>query len=147
MASISKQFDIAYQVARINRQLNKTADLCAPPVEETLLTQAALLVTEQKSLAPVGTDETAGELRDSIRIERGNSTAKAAFVLKVKAGGAKTTKQSGAGKPYDHARANEFGTQDMKAQPFFYPPYRARKKDMRAAVRKAVKLAVQQVFK
>ena len=146
MASIAKNLTVAYQVARINAQLNKTASLCAGPVEETLLTQASLVASEIKSVAPVDESaETPGALKASVRVERGKPTAKKAFVVNVKAGGVLTRK--GGGKPYDYARAQEFGTQDQPAHPFFFPIWRARKKDARAAVRKAVQKAVSQVFK
>jgi HK97 gp10 family phage protein len=148
MAFGIKNATIAYQVARINARLNQTTDLCAGPVEETMLTQAALIATEQKSLAPIDPDsEMPGALKESVRVEKGTPKPKKAIVINIKAGGAKTRKQGKAAKPYDYGRAVEFGTQDMKAQPFFFPIWRARKKDARAAVRKAVKQAVSQVFK
>jgi HK97 gp10 family phage protein len=149
MVSVSKYLTIAQQVSRINKQLNNVVDLTTKPIEETLLTQASLLASEQRSLAAEDPNaEKPGALKASIRVERGAPTSKKAIVIKIKAGGEKTagTGEKSA-KPYDYARANEFGTQKMKAQPFFFPVYRARKKEIRAAVRKAISLAVKGVFK
>lgn len=149
MASLGKNLSIAAQVRRINQQLTKVADLAARPVEDTLITQAALLASEQRSLAPVDSSaEHPGALRASIRVEVGARTARKAFVIKIKAGGEKTAGADGkTAKPYDYARANEFGTQKMPAQPFFFPVYRARKKEIRGATRKVIKGAVKGVFK
>jgi HK97 gp10 family phage protein len=146
MASIGKHLSIASQLRRIKRDLLKVADQVEIPVEDTLFTQAALLASEQRFLVAVDPNaEKPGALKSTIRVERGARTAKKAFVIKIKAGGQKT---AGTGeKPYDYARANEFGTQKMAAQPFFFPPYRARKKEIRGATRKAIKKAVKGVFK
>jgi HK97 gp10 family phage protein len=148
MASISKQFDIAYQTARINKQLNAVVDECSGPIEQTLLTQASLVASEQRSLAPVDeTSPTPGALKQSVRVEKGQPTAKKALVIKIKAGGPQTLKEGKTGKPYDYGRAVEFGTKDVKPRSFFFPIWRARKKDVRAAVRAAVKKAVKDTFK
>ncbi len=150
MASLGKNLSIAAQVRRINQQLLTVADKAAAPVKDTLFTQAALLASEIRSLAPVDTAaEHPGALRASVRVEEGAPTARKAFVVRVKAGGEKTAGADGKGsaKPYDYARANEFGTQKMAAQPFFFPVYRARKKEIRGATRKAIKDAVKGVFK
>jgi HK97 gp10 family phage protein len=60
----------------------------------------------------------------------------------VRAGGETTTKPS-AGGPYDYALAQEFGNQEVPAQPFYWPAYRLLKKkfaNRRArALRKAIK--------
>lgn len=147
MASLGKQLDVLLQVRRINKQLNSVAALCERPIEDTLLTQASLVATEQKSLAPVDPlSDTPGALKASVRVERGKPTAKRAFVVKIKAGG-ETTRKDGVSKPYDYGRAVEFGTTDMKPRPFFFPIWRARRKEVRAAVRSAIKRAVKNVFK
>lgn len=142
MAFLQKNISVMRQVRRINKQLEGVPQKCEGPVGDTLFLQASLVATEQRSLVAVG--ET-GDLKASIRVEAGKKTAKKAIVVNIKAGGALTLDDSG--KPYDHARANEFGTQYMPAQPFFFPVWRARKKEAKAAVRKAVKLAVSKVFK
>lgn len=148
MASFSKNISIAAQVRRINKQLNAVAARCEGPVEATMFTQAALVASEQRSLAPVDPEsDTPGAAKGSIRVERGKATAKKAIVVQIKAGNEKTRKTSKSGHVYDYVRAIEFGTEDMKAQPFFFPIWRARKKEAKAAVRKAIKLAVKDTFK
>lgn len=148
MASIGKNISIAAQVARINRQLNSVAQKCNGPVGQTLLTQAALVASEIRSVAPVDPDsETPGALRDSVRVEEGQPTAKKAYVVKIKAGNTRTKKAGKGGKAFDYGRAVEFGTEKMKAHSFFFPIWRARRKGVRAVVRKAVKNAVKGVFK
>ena len=140
-----KEIDIAVQVRRIKRNLESVIDKCTGPIEQTLITQASLVAAEQRSVAPVGEgadEKNPGALRDSIRVERGSPTAKKAIVIKIKAGGESTHNDG-----YDYARAQEFGTQEMPANPFFFPIWRARRKDVRAAVNKAIKNAVKDVFK
>ncbi len=54
----------------------------------------------------------------------------------IVAGGAATRKRVKRGrKPvYDYARADEFGTVDMAAQPFFFPTYRRKKMTLRRRI-------------
>lgn len=148
IGSLGQNLEIMQQVARINRELEGVVAKCQGPIEQTMQTQAALVASEIKSVAPVDeTSKTPGALKDSVRLEEGSATAKRAFVLKIKAGGTKTRKTSKAGNTYDFARAVEFSTQDMPARPFFFPIWRARRKEVRLAVKKAIKTAVKDVFK
>lgn len=144
MASLSKNLLVASTIRRIGRQLNGVVEKTRDRVADTLVTQAAILASEIRSVAPVDpTSDTPGVLRASVRIEEGVPTAKKAVVIKVKAGGPSTTDQTG----YDHARGVEFGTQDAPAYPFFFPIYRARRKGIRQATKKAIKGAVKDTFK
>jgi HK97 gp10 family phage protein len=81
-----------------------------------------------------------GKLRESVRVEPG----KRADSITVKAGGPLTTRpvRNGAKETYDYANATEFGTVKETAQPFFYPTYRARKREIRNALQAAVSRAV-----
>jgi HK97 gp10 family phage protein len=99
--------------------------------------QADRLVALMKSAAPVGAT---GHLKESIRKEPGDN----ALQVKIKAGGELTTKEvrKGSGVPYDYARADEFGTVDMPAHPFFFASYRLLKKAMRTAVRSDIAKAI-----
>lgn len=147
MSSLAKNLSVMQQVARINRELLGVADKCQGPVEQTLITQASLVASEQRALAPVDPEsETPGALKDSVRVEQGAPTAKRAFVVKIKAGGALTLKSGAGGKAYDYARAVVFGTVNAPAFDFFFAPWRARRKDAHAAVRSAIKRAVSKVF-
>jgi HK97 gp10 family phage protein len=66
-----------------------------------------------------------GKLAESIRLERGRHPLR----VLVRAGGPLTTKDG-----YDHALANEFGTEKLQAQPFFWPAYRANKTKLRGMI-------------
>lgn len=146
MASLSKHLSVSRQIQRINKGLNGVVSLTSDAVKDTLFTQAALVASEIRSVAPVGPDsDNPGALRDSVRVEEGSATGKKAAVVKIKAGGIKTT--DGGSKPFDYARAIEFGTEKMAAKPFFFPIWRARRKGVRAVVRRAIKSAVRGVFK
>lgn len=148
MASLNKQLDVLLQVRRIKKQLEATVQACAEPVEQTLFTQASLIGSEIKATAPIDPNsETPGALKESVRVEVGAPTSKKAYVVKIKAGGEKTDKNGAKSKAYDYARGVEFGTEKAAAKPFFYPLWRARRKDVRAAVKTAIKRAVKDVFK
>ena len=147
MASVGRHLDVMTQVRRISKQLNAVADLCAEPVESTLFTQAALVASEIRSVAPVDPEsENPGSLRNSVRVEMGQPKGKKAYTVRILAGDAATVTDSAAG-PYNRARAVEFGTVHMPAYPFFFAVWRARRKGVRATVRKAVKEAVRKVFR
>jgi phage protein, HK97 gp10 family len=72
-----------------------------------------------------------GKTQKSIRVikRRGNRVT-------VAAGGELTTKdvRGGSGVSYDYVRAEEFGTSDQKAIPFFWNTYRARKRGIKDRV-------------
>lgn len=77
-----------------------------------------------------------GKLASSIRLERGRHPLR----VLVRAGGPLTTKDG-----YDYALANEFGTEKMRAQAFFWPTYRAKKKILRSMISRRVKPALAKV--
>lgn len=136
---VHKSFSVAEARRRIDKTFRAIADECEDEVLDTIFTQAALLAASQRRVVPV--EE--GDLRQSIRVEKGRRK----FQVLVKAGGPLTTKpvrnsEKGNSPTYDYALAQEFGTEKMPKNPFFYPVYRARRKDIKAAVRKAVKKAV-----
>lgn len=56
--------------------------------------------------------------------------------VRITAGGDLTTKEvrGGSGVAYDYTRAEEFGTVDTDAVPFFYNTYRARKRGIKQRV-------------
>jgi hypothetical protein len=139
---------VLQQVARINQNFRRVVDECEAAVYETLLTQAALVATEIRGLAPVDeTAETPGALRESVRLEEGTRRDGRKAVL-IKAGGELTRKPTANGKGfYDYARAVVFGTVNQPAFDFFFAPWRARKKDVRTAIRKSIKDSVRKAFK
>lgn len=113
-------------VSRLQRILALLpAELKAPVLAETF-DQAEMLARVMRANAHVG--ETTN-LVDSIRVEK----ARREMRVNVLAGGPKTTRGG-----YDYALANEFGTEKMRAQPFFWRAYRSKK----AAIRRALKARI-----
>lgn len=72
-----------------------------------------------------------GALRTTVNVvpDRSKDT-----IVRVVAGGAATTAERG----FDYARAVEFGTVNMKAEPFFFPTYRLRKKSIIRAMKSRI---------
>jgi HK97 gp10 family phage protein len=94
--------------------------------------QAATLVTMMKAVVAHGPT---GHLANSIRQQPGPRPT----IVKVMAGGASTTTPGAAGRPpYDYARAVEFGTVKISAQPFFFPTFRLMRKRMRSSMRNKI---------
>jgi HK97 gp10 family phage protein len=93
--------------------------------------QANSLVTMMKGVVKHGPT---GNLANSIRKEAGKKTT----VVVVKAGGTSTLRHGAGGRSYDYARAVEFGTLHMSAEPFFFPTFRLMRKTMRSAMRRKI---------
>lgn len=100
---------------------------------DELNVQADELVSLMESVVPKET----GALEISIRKIPGKSATQ----VRIVAGGKGTTKNSG-GKAYDHARAVEFGTTHMKAEPFFFPSYRLKKKKMISSMKRKLTASI-----
>lgn len=88
-----------------------------------------------------------GDLKASIRVEP-RKQANLIGAL-IKAGGPTTTKpvRNGQSATYDYAMAQELGTQEMLANPFFFPSYRQKKSSIKRRASKAVREAVAEVTK
>ena len=95
------------------------------------------LVTTMKSVVKHGPT---GNLGNSIRKQAGSKPT----IVRVMAGGAATTRKGGGGKPYDYARAVEFGTVHMSAEPFFFPTFRLMRKAMRSSMRRKITKRIKQ---
>lgn len=128
----------------------------AAQLDANIEAEAEAMVRLMKASANEGPT---GNLKKSIRKER---TQGRPFSWTIRAGGPLTTKSirksislsgriraAAAGKSltYDYAHANEFGTVEMKAQPFFWPSYRLRKKPAVNGVIRKAKKAIGQVVK
>jgi HK97 gp10 family phage protein len=100
-----------------------------------LLNQALDLAQTIESVAPVG--ET-GDLQHTVHVVPGKTDT----VVRVVAGGVLTTRPSVSSTPYDYARADEFGTREMPARPFFFPTYRLKKKKMISAIKRRITAAI-----
>ena len=76
-----------------------------------------------------------GNLEHSVRVvpDRRKDT-----VVRVVAGGKLTIRPNISTKPFDYARADEFGTVKMAAKPFFFPTYRLSKKKMISAMKRKI---------
>lgn len=105
----------ALAVAELNAQANELAQLI-------------------ESVAPF--DE--GILKTTVIVLPGKKDT----IVRVVAGGQKTVRSSVSSKPYDYSRADEFGTVNMSAKPFFFPTYRLRKKKIIAAMKRRITASI-----
>lgn len=98
--------------------------------------QTDRLIETMKMVAPNG--ET-GDLDISIKKV---PDKKKDTVVRIVAGGPLTTERSTTGKPYDYARAVEFGTVHMSAKPFFFPTYRLAIRKMRSSMKRKITVSI-----
>jgi HK97 gp10 family phage protein len=116
-----------------------TVDMQANILKDALAeldAQADGLVSRMKSVVVHGPTSA---LANSIRKAPGRRETQ----VRVMAGGASTTR-SGGGKPYDYARAVEFGTEKVSAQPFFFPTFRLMRKAMQSSMRRKITKRIKQ---
>jgi HK97 gp10 family phage protein len=139
----------------LRRKLERLRERTAPQVQKAMEVAADRIVERMKSLVPV--DQ--GDLRNSIGWTWGQAP-KGSVKFKTKAGPMTLTIYAGDEKAF-YARWVEFGTAPHDqggryagtthpgnpAQPFFYPAYRAHKKETVAAMRKAVRAAVMEAVR
>jgi HK97 gp10 family phage protein len=107
--------------------------------DEEMERNAEEMATTAEAAAP----ERKGVLRTTVRVIK-----KAPRHYLVVAGGPSTRKRVKKGpKPtFDYARADEFGTQEMAAQPFFWPTYRRLRRRFRTRIN-ARRRAIIKAFK
>lgn len=103
---------------------------------QELLIQATNLAGVIESVAPIG--ET-GNLEHSVRVipDKAKDT-----VVRIVAGGVLTVRPTVSSKPYDYARADEFGTVHMPASPFFFPTYRLMKKRIISSMKRKIAASI-----
>lgn len=113
--------------------------------------QANAMASEMRARAPKGTGTLAGTVRVRLQIVRavikaGSSATDttdngiaASFLRGVREGA--TGKKS---KVSNNALHQEFGTAKMKARPFFFPVYNARRASAQKAIKAAMKRAIEQ---
>jgi HK97 gp10 family phage protein len=121
------------RLMRIPEEVRKAAfEALAKNVQET--------ANAMKAAAP--RDD--GTLAESVRIEFDPSNVRAT----IRAGGPTTTRpvREGTSVTYDYALAQEFGTEKMPANPFFWTMYRLYKKSRRPAVKRAMTKAIKKHF-
>lgn len=140
-------------VERLKARLARVPAAARAAIDAEIEKQAGQIVTNMRLKAPVGT----GTLRRSIGWKKGVMRAT------IMAGGEPTAKDSGAGVvrsfflgirdglrgrktrkdgKYDYAFAVEFGTQKMKAQPFFFPTWRRARGSAGKAIKASIKKAI-----
>jgi HK97 gp10 family phage protein len=116
------------------------------PVETRRRLQADLNVigrelnVEQRGRAPVED----GDLKSTIRTDELGGDR---IGVAIRAGGQATTKpvRNGADVTYDYAMAQEFGTEDMAPNPFFYGPYRLARRKIKRRATAAIKKAARSI--
>jgi HK97 gp10 family phage protein len=104
-----------------------------------LAAQSDLLMATMRTAVPHGVT---GDLAASIRKESDRD----GLLMRIKAGGLLTMRLHGGDsrKPYDYARAVEFGTEKMSAHPFFFPSYRLMRKGMKSAMKRKITKTIKQ---
>lgn len=125
-------------------------------IKAELVKQARRLASAQKATV----HSRSGKTAESIRVIEGRSVTAGGsrnrsgglendLVVQVRAGGPLTTSRTAAGE-YDHANAEEWGTQKMPAQPFFFNTYRAMKASIEgeigAAIHRSVDFNMRRLF-
>ncbi len=127
------------KMARIPEEVKKRAkaDLMLAGREINML---------QRALAP----KEDGTLRSTIRTEAVEDAI--GPTVAVVAGGAATTKpvrnsEKGSAPSIDYAVEQEYGNEHMPANPYFWPGYRARKKQARKRLKEGMKLSVRKAVK
>lgn len=126
----------------LRKVLAKLPKTARAELQQAMNESGEKIVARQKSLVPVKS----GTLRDTIHYEPFN---KGGIGVVIRAGGERTTKEvrSGSGVGYDYAMAQELGTRDMLAHPFFYPGYRLVRPSVKRRASKAVRRAVEKAKK
>jgi HK97 gp10 family phage protein len=76
-------------------------------------------------------------LAESIRKVQGPKPT----IVRIVAGGVSTRQQS-VHSNFDYARAVEFGTRKMHAEPFFFPTYRLLRKKMRSSMKRKISATI-----
>ena len=146
MASAAKIIGLA----KLHRKLKRMPEAAKTRIRAALEKSADEIVRMAKGLVPVDS----GALRDSIGWTWGRPPQGALTLGKVAASSMATDltitiyagtrdKKLGDADAF-YARWVEFGTQKMKAQPYFYPAYRANKKGARSRVRRAISKAARE---
>lgn len=124
------------------KRMNAIPPAVRKAVRQQMEANAVTLAAAIEGRAP---KKPTGRLASSVRYETRSTDIR--DVVFVKAGGPKTTKASRRGRPYDYARAVEFGTKRRpRRSPFFWPTVRLLRKTLRRRLNKAMREAVLKEF-
>lgn len=119
----------------------RAIDRISLAVREAVTVQMVPIAEEiAATMRRVGPRDRSFDLERSIRVDPEPKRAR----VYIKAGGRLTTKavRKGAAATYDYALAQEFGTEKMSANPFFYPVWRLKRRRARGQVTRAIKRVV-----
>lgn len=125
-------------LADLERRIKAMGTAARAEIGKALDQSAAEIVSNARTLAPVDAED-GGQLKASIHYEQGPHELHRVIL----AGGETTTRpvRDGASATYDYALAQELGTAEQSAQPFFYPAWRLGKKRAIGRINRAVKKA------
>lgn len=131
-------------LGEILKAFNDLPDEIVKEVRPAIEKGADEMVARMKYLAP----EADGDLQASIRKEPGPHQ----LAVTVTAGGPLTTKpvrnsEKGNAPEFDYSLAQEYGTADHPAQPFFWPTVNTTKKRVRRRIDRAIRKAIDKVWK
>jgi hypothetical protein len=124
---------------RLRKKIRRLPDATRDELVKALVASGQEINGLQKRFVP--RDE--GDLADTIGMIEHPEDLKVVLV----AGGPKTTRpvREGVDLEYDYAFAQEFGTQEMPANPFFFPGYRLGKKRAKSRISRAITKAAKRV--
>ena len=127
---------------RLRRRLERIPDAIRKRAKADLMQGGREINMLQRSLAP----KDDGVLVSTIRTEQMPDPE---IGVVIRAGGPATTKpvrnsEKGNAPEYDYALGQEFGTENMDANPFFYPALNVKIKQVKRNVRRGVKRALKQ---
>lgn len=125
---------------RLKRRLKRVPEAVRKRAKADLMAGGREINMLQRSLAP----KDDGTLAGTIRTEQ---LPDPQIGVEIKAGGPATTKpvrnsEKGNAPMYDYALGQEFGTEDMEANSFFWPAIRVKKKAVMRNVRNGVRRAL-----
>lgn len=132
-------------VDRLKRKLRRLPDAAREEIAKAMEQSANEVVALAKSLAPVDS----GDLQMSIGWTWGDAPRGSMVLGTVRQegrgkGNMVITIFAGGGEAF-HARFVEFGTKNMRAQPFFYPAYRALRRRARSRVTRSITKSAKKV--
>lgn len=133
--------------AKVRRKLRALPEAVLRELKDQNGKNSAELVETMKGFA--ARDSKSGALVGSIEDEAAQSPSGVA--RRVKAGGERTRKpvrksKKGNAPEYDYALANEYGTEDMAAQPFFWPAWRLKRRRFKSRMSRAGKRGIQKAL-
>lgn len=134
---------LSKDAARIARILRSIPAKIKPKVQAAVDQGATEMMMRMRYLAP----KEDGDLQASIRVEDGPRELSAT----VTAGGERTTRpvrnsEKGNAPEFDYALAQEYGTEEMPAQPFFWPSVNTTKKRVRRRIDRAIGKAIKDEY-